>query len=131
MPHCHAGTGKIGPICPIGPIGPILLVLATALILSSCKSTPPPTTPTAARPNAPPSFSSSALTFTGRRPDGAEIALSDRTKWTIQPAGTSATLRWSPGEPLTRTATGDPYWPTALISQASGAIALARPAGRF
>ena len=82
----------------------------------------------ACRSNSPQSAPGSApagLTFTGRRPDGREIALSNRTKWSIQPAGASATLRWQPGEP------GQPVWPAAITSRVSGATAFARPAGRF
>ncbi len=74
---------------------------------------------------------SRGLTFTGRRPDGREIALSDRTKWSVQPAGASATLRWQPGEPVSRVNTGNPLWPAAITSHGTGGTALARPAGRF
>lgn len=73
----------------------------------------------------------SGLAFTGRRPDGREIALSNRTKWAIQPAGASATLRWQPGEPLQISNTGNPMWPAAITSLPEGNTALARPAGTF
>jgi len=71
------------------------------------------------------------LVFTGRRPDGCEIALSDRSKWAIQPAGASATLHWQAGEPLQLGSSGEPMWPAAITSLASGNTAFARPAGRF
>lgn len=73
----------------------------------------------------------SGLAFTGRRPDGREIALSNRTKWAIQPAGASATLRWQPGEPLRISSTGNPMWPAAITSLPEGNTALARSAGTF
>jgi hypothetical protein len=88
----------------------------------------------ACRSNSPQSAPGSApvgLSFTGRRPDGQEIALSNRTKWSIQPAGSSATLRWQPGEPVQLGSSGVPMWPAAITSRASGATAFARPAGRF
>jgi len=78
-----------------------------------------------------PSSAPGGLTFTGRRPDGREIALSNRTKWSIQPAGASATLRWQPGEPVELGSSGEPVWPAAITSRVSGATAFARPAGRF
>ncbi len=71
------------------------------------------------------------VVFTGRRPDGREIALSDRTKWSIQPAGASATLRWQPGEILQLGQSGEPLWPTAITNRTSGSTAFARPAGTF
>jgi hypothetical protein len=73
----------------------------------------------------------SGLVFTGRRPDGREIALSNRTKWAIQPAGASATLRWQRGETVQLGQSGQPLWPAAITSRASGATAFARPAGRY
>ena len=71
------------------------------------------------------------LVFSGRRPDGREIALSNRSKWTIQAAGASATLRWQVGEPVQVGGSGQGAWPAAITSLVSGATALARPAGRF
>ncbi len=103
-----------------------LFTLSLALIGPSCRSTP--TFPDGPR-TAP--FPASGLTFTGRLPHGREIALSDRTKWSIQPAGASATLRWQPGEPLRLGASGEPTWPAAITSLATGATAFARSAGQF
>ena len=99
-----------------------------ACLLVFCLAAP------ACRSNNPRSAAGSApggLSFTGRRPDGREIALSNRTKWSIQPAGASATLRWQPGEPVQLGASGQPVWPAAITSRVSGATAFARPAGRF
>ena len=99
-----------------------------ACLLALCVAAP------ACRSNKSQSAPASApggLTFTGRRPDGREIALSNRTKWSIQPAGASATLRWQPGEPVQLGASGEPVWPAAITSRVSGATAFARPAGRF
>ena len=99
-----------------------------ACLLALCVAAP------ACRSNKPQSAPASApggLTFTGRRPDGREIALSNRTKWSIQPAGASATLRWQPGEPVQLGSSGEPVWPAAITSRVSGATAFARPAGRF
>ena len=103
-----------------------LFTLSFALVCPSCRSTPP--FPNSQR-TAP--FPTSGPTFTGRLPNGREIALSDRTKWAIQPAGASATLRWQPGEPLRLGASGQPTWPAAITSLATGATAFARPAGQF
>ncbi|MDB6069921.1 MAG: hypothetical protein JWL81_1092 [Verrucomicrobiales bacterium] len=74
---------------------------------------------------------SPGLEFTGRRADGREIALSNRTKWSIQPAGASATLHWQPGEPLRISSSGSAVWPAAITSLPEGNTALARPAGTF
>lgn len=71
------------------------------------------------------------LVFTGRRPDGREIALSNRTKWSIQPAGASATLHWQPGEVVRLSQSGEPLWPIAITNQTAGSTAFARPAGNF
>lgn len=110
------------------PSGFTCLLLLTAFCSGStaCRSTPPrqATGPAALPPTG-------GLVFTGRRPDGCEIALSDRSKWAIQPAGASATLHWRPGEPLQMGASGDPLWPAAITSLTSGATAYARPAGRY
>jgi hypothetical protein len=104
----------------------LLLLTGICAAGPACHSTPPNQ---ARRPAAfPPA---SGLVFTGRRPDGGEIALSDRTKWAIQPAGASATLHWQPGEPLQMGASGEPLWPAAITSLASGATAYARPAGHY
>ena len=93
----------------------VLLLVAPVLSLqTSCRSTPTASTlGTAVSFHNPPS------------------GLSDRTKWAIQPAGASATLGWHPGEPLVMNGSGNPMWPAAISSYASGNTALARPAGRF
>lgn len=71
------------------------------------------------------------LAVSGRRFDGREIALSDRSKWAVQAAGASATLGWAVGEPVRVGGSGLGAWPVAITSQRSGATALARPAGRY
>ena len=105
---------------------PIILILTSCLAAPACRSNQN-NTDSLAVAHAPPS----GLVFTGRRPDGCEIALSDRTKWAIQPAGASATLHWQPGEPLKMGSSGEPMWPAAITSVTSGNTAFARPAGRF
>ena len=102
------------------PFLPCLLALCAAA--PACRST---------TPQSAPGSSPSGLVFTGRRPDGQEIALSNRTKWSIQPAGASATLRWQPGEPVQLGSSGEPVWPAAITSRVSGATAFARPAGNY
>lgn len=97
-------------------------LLALCMAAPACRSS---------SPQSAPGSSPGGLTFTGRRPDGREIALSNRTKWSIQPAGASATLRWQPGEPVQLGSSGEPVWPAAITSRVSGATAFARPAGRF
>jgi hypothetical protein len=107
---------------------PACLSLLAAFVLpaASCRST---------KPNAAPGPSAFAppggLVFTGRRPDGREIALSNRTKWAIRAAGSSATLHWQPGEPVQLGSSGEPLWPAAITSLTTGATAFARPAGGF
>ena len=107
---------------------PFVLVAASCFATPACRSgkskSKPDSGPAAYAPQ-------NGLVFTGRRPDGREIALSNRTKWAIQPAGASATLRWQPGEPVQLGQSGEPLWPTAITSRASGATAFARPAGTF
>ena len=105
---------------------PFVLSAVFALTTSSCRSSK---TESAAGPAA--YAPHNGLVFTGRRPDGREIALSNRTKWSIQPAGASATLRWQAGEVVRLGQSGEPLWPTVITSMNSGAIALARPAGTF
>lgn len=105
---------------------PFVLVAASCFATPACRSgkSMPGSSPAA---YAPPN----GLVFTGRRPDGREIALSNRTKWAIQPAGASATLRWQPGEPVQMGQSGEPLWPAAITSLTTGATAFARPAGTF
>ncbi|MES2465734.1 MAG: hypothetical protein V4675_00410 [Verrucomicrobiota bacterium] len=100
----------------------LAFLLALCMAAPACRSN---------NPQSAPASSPGGLSFTGRRPDGREIALSNRTKWSIQPAGASATLRWQPGEPVQLGASGQPVWPAAITSRVSGATAFARPAGRF
>ena len=103
-----------------------LFLLSSLLV--SCQSTPDPRT----GDQGPRGFAApSGLSFTGRRPDGQEIALSNRTKWAVQAAGASATLRWQPGEPVQLGASGQPMWPTAITNLSSGSTAFARPVGSF
>ncbi len=101
-------------------------VLAFSLPLTACRSgkSNPGSQPAAYAPQ-------NGMVFTGRRPDGREIALSNRTKWSIQPAGASATLRWQPGEIVRLGQSGEPLWPAAITSMANGSTAFARPAGNF
>lgn len=108
---------------------------ALALLAVSCHSTKPDAAfgPGPGPGPGPAAYAPSnrGLVFTGRRPDGREIALSNRTKWSIQPAGASATLQWQPGEPVQLGSSGEPVWPAAITSLATGATAYARPAGQF
>ena len=105
---------------------PIALALASCLATPACQSN---------KSHGGPSTTAQApyrgLTFTGRRPDGREIALSNRTRWAIQPAGASATLRWQPGEPVALGGSGEALWPASITSRTTGASAFARPAGTF
>lgn len=102
---------------------PLVLAGACSLITPACQSASGNPAAAASPRNG--------LVFTGRRPDGREIALNDRTKWAIQPAGASATLRWQPGEPVRFGHSGQSQWPAAITSLASGTTAFARPAGKF
>ena len=103
----------------------LCVLLSLTLSLTACRSSK-----TRLNTNTAPAMPGGLL-FTGRQPDGREIALSNRTKWAIQPAGASATLRWQPGEPVRLGASGEALWPAAITSLASGATAYARPAGQF
>ena len=111
---------------PIPPSLCVLLILTLPICACRSNKTKPDASPLAAASPA-----SRGLVFTGRRPDGREIALSNRTKWSIQPAGASATLRWQPGEPVQLGSSGEPVWPAAITSLATGATAYGRPAGQF
>ena len=105
---------------------PLALAFVSCLASPSCQSNKSETDSTSSA-EAP----QNGLIFTGRRPDGREIALSNRTKWSIQPAGASATLRWQGGEPVQLGASGEALWPTSITSRKTGATAFARPAGTF
>ena len=105
---------------------PIAFVLAFCLATPACHSNKSKTDLTSAA-YAP----QNGLSFTGRRPDGREVALSNRTKWSIQPAGASATLGWQPGEPVQLGGSGETLWPVSITSRTTGATAFARPAGNF
>ena len=65
----------------------------------------------------------------GQFPDG-RLDLTDGTRWVVQPAGQSATLRWRGGDAVRVVRSGHPVWPALLIHPRSGTKALARPGGR-
>jgi hypothetical protein len=65
----------------------------------------------------------------GQFPDG-RLDLADGTRWVVQPAGQSATLRWRGGDGVRVVRSGHPVWPVLLIHPRSGTKALARPGGR-
>lgn len=56
------------------------------------------------------------------------VELTDGSRWQIQPAGQSASLRWRPGDPVQVVRSGHPAWPFLLTHLPSGAAALSRPA---
>jgi hypothetical protein len=93
---------------------PILRALATALALSSCQQSGPI-----------PVHSPSGIPLRGQFPDG-RIDLTDGSRWLVQPAGQSASLRWRPGDPMQVRRSGHPVWPALLTHPGSGTRSLAR-----
>jgi hypothetical protein len=72
---------------------------------------------------------SGGVPLRGQFPDG-RLDLADGTRWVVQPAGQSATLRWRGGDGVRVVRSGHPVWPVLLIHPRSGTKALARPGGR-
>jgi hypothetical protein len=72
---------------------------------------------------------SGGVAMRGQFPDG-RLDLADGTRWVVQPAGQSATLRWRGGDAVRVVRSGHPVWPALLIHPRSGTKALARPGGR-
>ena len=96
-----------------------------ALLLAACSSQP------SASPQAPgmPPPLPSGLAVRGQ--SAGMLDLTDNSRWQVQPAGQSASLRWRPGEPIRVVRSGHPAWPFLLTHAFSGVSALARPAPRF
>lgn len=87
---------------------------ATALVISSCQQSRPL-----------PMNSPSGIPLRGQFPDG-RIDLADGSRWLVQPAGQSASLRWRPGDPIQVRRSGHPVWPALLTHPVSGTRSLAR-----
>ena len=95
--------------------------LGFLLLLGGCRSQP-------ARPAGPPAIPDN-LSVRGQYP--GRLDLSDGSRWQVQPAGQSASLRWKRGEPVRVVRSGHPAWPFLLIHRQTAAAALARPAPAF
>lgn len=96
-----------------------LILLLTAGILASCRSSPQPAAgPTGVMPGG--------LSLRGQLQ--GRLELTDGSRWQVQPAGQSASLRWRPGDPVRVVRSGHPAWPFLLTHLPTGAAALSRPA---
>ncbi len=96
----------------------ILLAISCLLILPSCRS---------ARSSTPPTAQTTADGVSLRaHTGGGQLALTDGSRWAIQPAGQSASLHWRVGDPLRVDRSGHPAYPFLIISAPQGTAALAR-----
>ena len=96
----------------------IVLAALVAAALTSCRSAPEaPVVPGPPRGGIP---------VRGILSDG-RLDLADGSRWVVQPAGQSATLRWRAGDPVAVVRSGHPVWPFLLTHLAGGSRALARP----
>jgi len=95
----------------------MMRLLLLVFILNGCSYTPP-------RPQGPPSLPNYLAV---RAQEPGRLVLTDNSRWQIQPAGQSASLRWRPGEPIAVVRSGHPAWPFLLTNRREHTSALARP----
>ncbi|HEX2749977.1 MAG TPA: hypothetical protein VHM91_18355 [Verrucomicrobiales bacterium] len=98
-----------------------LFILLGMMTLGACRSAP--------RHSSGPPPIPSGLSVRGQLP--GRLDLSDGSRWQVQPAGQSASLRWRPRDPVRVVRSGHPAWPFLLIHSPSRTAALARPAPSY
>jgi ferric-dicitrate binding protein FerR (iron transport regulator) len=97
------------------------LFLALGFLAVGCRSRAPQGL--APGPAGPPL---QGIALRGTLSGGSTVDLADGSRWAIQPAGQSATLRWRGGEPIQVVRSGHGTYPFILTNAATRTSALGR-----